>query len=1410
MEKLNPYIILVLLFVIFTNETQAAPPINKWSERYSFTTITIDEGLPHNFIDDMIKDSQGFLWIATYGNGLARYDSHEFISFNMGTSQNSLKNNFVRKLCEDNFKRLWIASESGIDIMDLQTLQITQITSKDKQLEELCKLPIHYIYNSEAGNLWLSSQNSLFKIIFNQSGDIQEIIKVCQLYQQEAINTICEIDGYLWMNYKNGIYKIEEAVTKKQEPTIISLALEVSWGGASVRVIHHKDNEIWIGTTGGLFRYNMSTETIRKYYHEPTNENSLSQDFITDITETSEHTMLISTLKGINLYNALTDEFERIDSGSDSNNYNITGYGVLNCNFINCLLRDKDIVWIGTEAGGLNKMTRRKIFIKNYLHSDNIPGSISKNPINAIYEDDMGTIWVGAVEGGISRLSSGSNVFTHYTTAPPAYLSHNSVSCFTSDDQGRLWVGTWGKGFGWIDKKKVNDKKFHHIAISDYPDITWGCICAICYDSYNNVIWITTTSNIYAYDLKTQTILEPFKGLNLGGIEGGNAGYCIDKDNHLWLGMTIGLCRIDLRTLRTPKPVYQLWKNKLDAPDSNLKEKVTSVFQSKDGTIWVGSNGYGFYKSSFNEKGEYIFQAFTTENGLANNSVRGILEDNKGNIWISTINGLSCYNQTDNSFYNYTRKDGLASNQFYWNAAFCAKNGDLYWGSIAGLSIVKPDINYTGNKEIPIALSHVRISNQEVHIKGGIRMHEQDKSIQIEFVALDYDPSNSATYSYRLKGFDDTWIRANATYRVASYTNLHPGKYTFELRYSLDGKEWMENTLNLPIVVEPYFYKTTWFITLMIVFILLSIYLIFSWRIRSLKKQRELLRIKVEERTRKLEEQKKLLSIHTIELSQQNELLKRQNERISKQKTELVKMAEKIQELTIDKLAFFTNITHEFRTPLTLIIGPIQRALKLSCNPKVIEQLNFVERNSKYLLSLINQLMDFRKIESGKMKIVYNPGNILYFFEELLTPFNVYATDKGITIHHYFRLPSYELSFDEDAIHKVIVNLISNALKFTPKGGAISIYVSSSMLNGQEMLYISIKDTGAGIAQEDIEKVFDQFYQSNNNPSSYITGQSGTGIGLYLCKHIIQLHGGKICVKNNRKTGCTFRILLPLHYAEIPQNNEKIDKQALTSIENEQKVDNKLTILIVEDNKDMRNYVHSILAEYYNIAEASQGEEALEILLTKNIDFIISDLMMPVMDGMELSRRVKANFSISHIPFLMLTAKTSNETRIESFKIGVDEYLLKPFDDDLLLARIANILESRRQMQQRFSYDMNVDILNIEEESSDKKFLNKAIEVVKENYKNSYYEVNDFVESMGVSRSLVYRKIQSLTGQSAGHFIRNYRLNIAHELILKNKTTRNMNISEIAYEVGFNDPKYFTRCFTKHFKITPSALMGKE
>ncbi len=1404
-------LLFILLFSFIIPDSFAFVDRSKeWAERYNFSSLSMNDGLPCNFVDDMIKDSRGFLWLATLGEGVTRYDGSDFVLFNMGSTQTKLRSNFVRTICEDDFGRIWAGSEMGLDVINIYSLEQETPSSFEGKLTPFSILPIHYIYKSKNGHLWLASKNNLYRISFNDQGDVKQIIKVYELSDEsECVRTIIQRGDEVLFNNGISIISLKENEdrydwTTEKAPLVVMPLLN-----SRVQSIYHKENELWVGTISGLFRFDLLGGAVRWYLHDPQDGSSLSQNFITDIAETSDHYLLVSTFKGINVYNALTDNFERIDKdgcGLGANNHLSNR---LNCDFINCMLIDDEMVWVGTEVGGLNLISRRKLYVDNYLHSPSQPGSISHNPVNAIYEDSKGTLWVGTVEGGLNRKKKGEDYFSHFTTDSPTNLSHNSVSCFTSDAKGRIWVGTWGGGIGRVEINQRGDATFHPISSEDFTDFSDGFIGVLSYDAINNALWVGTAQSVYVHLLESGKVLEPLKGAIPGGIEG-CTGYFIDDKSHLWIGMAAGLCRIDLHTLHAPRLVYQLWRNKLDDPESKIPERVTYITQSKDGTMWVGSNGYGFYYSVVDDNGEYHFKGLTTEDGLVNNSVRGIKEDLDGNIWVSTTNGLSYYNRQQDSFVNYGERDGLACSQFYWNAIEYGREGELYLGSVAGLSIVKPGVQTTKLVDIPIAFTQTRVASKDVQpVDGKLKMHERDKTLYLEFAALDYSSPTSSAYSYRLKGFDNQWVRVSANRRTAAFTNLDAGTYQFELRYAPYGREWQQLEETLTIEVVPYFYKTVGFIALVSLLVLFIGYQLWNWRIRSLKLQQELLHRKVEERTRTLEQQKMLLTTQTNELSRQNELLVAQNEKITKQKTQILTMSKKVQELTVDRLSFFTNITHEFRTPLTLIIGPIERALKLSSNPLVVEQLNLVERNSKYLLSLVNQLMDFRKVESGNMSIMLKAGDFKSFFEEVIAPFRDFAASHGITLDSHLRLPDRSIMFDEDSMRKVFTNLVGNAMKFTPKGGKVSVFVSTMAHQGSSSLFIAIKDTGSGIPEPDIKRVFNRFYQSRNQQYESMSGQSGTGIGLYLCKRIIQLYDGEIAVKNNRNVGCSFRIMLPLQLGD----NSAIDEagqQEMMPMNLKRDVESQtipMNILVVEDNKDMRDYISSILRSRYTILEAGHGLEALEVLKKQSVDFIISDLMMPMMNGIELSRQIKSDFTLSHIPLLMLTAKTADESRIEGFKVGVDEYLLKPFEEELLLTRIDNLLENRRRLQQKFSISMEVDTLNIDCESADKRFMDKVMEVVKDNFRNSYWEVSDFVDAMGVSKSLVNKKMQTLTGQSAGQFIRNYRLNIARELLGRNAKTKGLNISEVAYEVGFNDPKYFTRCFTKQFGVTPSSLL---
>ena len=1379
-----------------------------FADRYNITYLTMSNGLPDNFIDDLYKDMRGFLWISTAGGGLSRYDGYEFINFSPNTPHYKLKSNFIRNVCEDTFHRLWAVSESGTNLIDLSTLQPVIPHDPKGLLPQLLDQPATRVICDTQGCIWLHCNDALHRISFNKDGEVATLytLSPVPLNGTDIALTDVDKDGKIWAGIQGTIYKITPTPQGKLEKSPVSDRLNLA-PTTFISNILAKEDDIWIATGNGLYRYNKNSNSVKSYRHTPQEAHSISQDYVTDLAVTNDKQLIVTTLFGANIYNPMTDNFEHLSCDRPSFNSIL-----LNSNFINCIKTDGTHIWIGTESGGINKLTPKRLSVRNYRHDPQIPASLSNNPVNAIYEDKGGNLWIGTVEGGLNLKERGSEHFIHYTHERGG-LGHNSVSALTACPDNRLWIGTWGLGVSVMDLKKP------HPVLEIISSVTSGgfpidFVGSLTYDPINNGVWIGANQGLYFYDLSAKKVSVPFaRARNIHGC----IGSIIDREGKLWIGCLEGAYVIDLHS-RSGKPAKDLFQYrhlnyKLDNPQSRLIEKITCFLEAKDGTLWLGSNGYGIYKRTVDAQGKEHFTSYTTAQGLSNNSIRSILEDARGDLWIGTNNGLSCYHPAENRFAHYTRQDGLASDQFYWNASFRSPEGLLYFGSVSGLTSIESNHPALPVPAAKVRFTRLRLGNEEIlpgderlpqdiSVTPYIEFHEREKSFSLEFSALNFEPDNIATYSYRLLGFDDQWIQVPGNRRFASYTNLRPGTYTLQVKYTPDGGDGQENITALTVIIRPYFYKTFWFMFSVLLIIILSAWQFYRHRVRNLKRQKELLHRTVEERTR--------------ELSLRNRMLTQQNEKITRQKAQLSHMARKVQELTLDKISFFTNITHEFRTPITLIIGPIERALKLSYNPQVIEQLHFVERNSKYLLSLVNQLMDFRKVEAGKLEITKTQGNFPQFIDNLITPFAAFAGERNISLKHYYRLANPEISFDEEAMHKVVTNLLSNAIKFTPNGGTVSLYIAVFPAKDErkETLYICVSDTGGGIPEADVSQIFNRFYQSQNQMKYPMYGQAGTGIGLYLCKRIVQMQNGKIMARNNPSSGSSFRILLPLDKEESSRSPLIIEDHILPETpatpEPPQAENSALTLLVVEDNADMRGYIRSILRERYHVLEAANGAEALDVLNTRTVDFIVSDLMMPVMDGIELSRKVKETFAISHIPFLMLTAKTSPEARLESYRMGVDEYLLKPFDETLLLTRIENILENRKRYQRKFKMGMDIEALHIEEESGDKKFINRVMEVIKENYKNAYFEVSDFSEAVGVSKSLLNKKLQSVLGQSAGQFIRNYRLNTARELILKTRGTKHANISEIAYDVGFNDPKYFTRCFTKYFNTTPSSLLNEE
>ena len=809
------------------------------TERYNVSYLDLKDGLPHNNVSAIFVDSSGFLWVGTYGGGLVRYDGYGMMTPVMWLNSNSCKS-----IAEDRFKHLWVAFDEGTNIIDLRTMSGILPETLDKNLQQLLSEPSTKTYCDAMGRIWLVTYSTVNMLTFDEKG---HVAKICSYAYHGNTPDVSirdvEGNGRPWIGVDGGLFRLVEKNGKLVREEISPQFRVLN--GLYITDMMKRDNYIWITTNHGLFRYDPYQQQMTVY--------RLSHDFLSSLALTSDNRLLVGSLSGVNVYDDATDGFSVWNTASNP---------PLKSDFVHCLLVDKGLIWVGTESGGIAKLVPRQLLLQNYVHTAS-SASLSPNPVNAMYVEPDGTLWVGTVEGGLNvrrkreegrvKMEEGRGKtddgrgkveeFVHLTKENSA-LSHNSVSALVADDKGRLWTGTWGGGLNVVD---LTSQTVHKVEMSEQQARLTTYIGALAYDSYNDALWIGSNDGIFLYDLKTGQLMEPFEGCDLIR---GCIGSVIDKDGVLWMGCMRGVCAVDLKSKKGGKFSYRNLMYRLDDPDSRIYEKISSFCESRDGTLWLGSNGYGLYRRMVDKDGKERFEVLTQADGLVNNAVKGIVEDRNGRLWITTQNGLSVYDPHLKTFTNYTQADGLASSQFYWNSAAIAPSGTIYLGSEAGLVEVtgeNPEAICQGH----LVFTHLVVDNQDImagsdylkediSIAKVITLSESNRSFSIDFSALNYGYESQGIFSYRMKGFDNEWTLLKPGQHSVRYSALPVGNYTFEVKYESALSSVEEETISIDIEVQPRFWNSWWFrMLLSLLFVALVIYIYNRWAAELKRREAE-------------------------------------------------------------------------------------------------------------------------------------------------------------------------------------------------------------------------------------------------------------------------------------------------------------------------------------------------------------------------------------------------------------------------------------------------------------------------------------------------------------------------------------------------------------------------------------------
>lgn len=1315
------------------------------SQPYSISRLGIEQGLSNSYVMSITQDRDGFLWFATE-EGLNRFDGKRFTGYYKHTG--SISANELNCICADPDEPvIWIGTQrAGLNAYNYETNTLTVYRHDEGDSGSIVTDDVTGIAPSADGNLWISTYRRGFDYFDKETGRFTHY-NSSTLPGLDSENIWCVLDdgnGNVYIGHERQGMSVFSRVGKEVRRFRRDPGNPNSLPGNSVRCIYRdKNDNIWVGTSRGLVLFDPETGT----FTPPPDETGLLSSRIFDIRHFDDNKLWIATeLNGVlvldlNRYPLKTDGGLVYRIAEGYNKYSVSN------STVRSIFQDSfQNIWIGTYGGGLNFIGHSEPFFKAYDYSpiaDDRYG-LNNKVVSSLCIDADHKLWAGTDGGGINVLYRGERIAVHDTGS--GGVAHNSIPSVFRDSKGNLWAGSFLGGIHRFDRETGRT------TIIGTEEGAYFVCCF--FEDREGVIWAGSNTGIYLIDPRDGAILRKYDGSILPEEFVRSIGQ--DTRGNVWIG-TFG------RGMAVYTPDMKEIA-RYDEPGGFCSNMINHIYRDSENNMWVATNE-GLVR--FRNADLSRYDLFRREEGLNNNFIRAITEDAAGNIWFSTNAGISCRLRETGKFNNYTHLGGAPMGSFS-NAAVAQGERIIYFGSINGVRYFDP-VYVLGGINTPTAvITEVKIWEKhasqdesiDIHYSGRAERVDLDyyrNTFSVTFNVRDYSLAHQVDYSYRLKGLNDSWATVDDNEVV--FRDIPPGRYEFEVRSRIRNLQWSGNAASLPIRIEPPVWLSWWAKTLYILSMFaLSVFLSYLYKKR-------------------------------IDLQSSLDMAK--------------KNYDQERELDNERLRFYTNIAHELRTPLTLILGPLEDLQKdMQLLPRHSKKIGVVRHSAIRLLNLINQILEFRKTETQNRKLIVGRGNIAALVKEIGLRYKELITKPGVEFSVSIEHDEMPLWFDREIVTIILDNLISNAVKFTDRG-RIVVGVRTCTRQSISHTEITVEDTGSGIPPEEQLRIFERYYQMKGNKNV-----SGTGIGLALVKNMASMHEGEVRVESVPGKGSTFRFSLLTHntYPGAIHDEAGLDPGAEAEEEELAAIETpgKPILLVVEDNPDISAYISESFAGSFDVVEASDGEEGLNKALLYMPDVIVSDIMMPLMNGIEFCGKIKKDIRTSHIPVILLTVKDSISDKEQGYASGADSYLTKPFSATLLHSRINNLLENRKNIADRLRKNIRMDdkssILRESVNRLDDEFIDRLVKLIEDHMEQDRIDIAWLSERLFMSSSTLYRKMKALTGMSANEFIRKVRMHSAERLILKQE----YHIGEIAYKVGINDPVYFRQCFKEEFGLTPS------